>query len=678
MHEVPLLINIAMALVVAFVGGLLARRIRLPAIFGYLLAGIVIGPFTPGYIGDVETVSQLAELGVIFLMFGVGLHFSFQDLWRVRDIAIPGALAQTLLATLLGIGLTRLLGWPIVAGVVTGLAISVASTVVLLRGLMDASLLNTTHGQAAVGWLVMEDLLTVLILVLMPAFAPTEGDMALSHLGLTLLKAAAFVALVGFVGRRLIPWLLDRIAHTRSRELFILAVLAIALGTALGAAELFGVSLALGAFVAGAVVSESPLSHQVGADVLPFREAFAVLFFVSVGMLVNPAFLWQNIGPVLALTALILIGKPLIVLLLGLFFSRSAFTMLVIAAGLSQIGEFSFILGQAGLSLNLIRPEHYSLILAGALLSIMLNPLMFRLINPMHAALQRLPWLWRRLDRHDTPPPPADPGLSNHLVIVGYGQVGQQIVQVARSLEIPHLVIESDVERVELLNAAGTETLFGDAANSEVLTHAGLDRARVLVVTVPDDVSSEMVIVTARTLAPQLSIMARASAEAGVQRLAEVGAQVVIHPQLEGGLEMVRHTLLHLGFPLREVFEYTDAVRHDHYNIAVNTDDEHRLLHALLDAADNIEIHWLRLNADSPLIDRSLSEVNLRARTGASVVALLRNGHLQANPKSSTLFEVGDRIGLVGDPEQITAAIGLVEAKEAEMKNSQAALVEPT
>ena len=288
MHEITLLINITVALVVAFFGGLLARRLGLPTIVGYLLAGIVIGPFTPGFVGDTRTISQLAELGVIFLMFGVGLHFSLNDLWKVRAIAIPGALGQMVFATLLGFGISQLWGWTPAAGLVLGMAISIASTVVLLRGLMDNGLLNTAHGQAAVGWLVLEDLATVLILVLMPTLANISSGLDWAGLGLTLLKAAAFVVLVLFAGKRLIPWVLMRIAHTRSRELFILAILAIALGTAIGAAEIFGVSLALGAFVAGVVISESPLSHQVGADVFPFREAFAVLFFVSIGMLVNP------------------------------------------------------------------------------------------------------------------------------------------------------------------------------------------------------------------------------------------------------------------------------------------------------------------------------------------------------------------------------------------------------
>jgi CPA2 family monovalent cation:H+ antiporter-2 len=379
-------------------------------------------------VGDVDTISQLAELGVIFLMFGVGLHFSLRDLWRVRSIAIPGALGQMTMATLLGFGISRLWGWTPGAGIVLGFAISIASTVVLLRGLMDHGLLNTSHGQAAVGWLVLEDLATVLILVLMPTLVNTPGGFDWGQLAITLLKAAGFVIIVLFAGTRFIPWILMRIAHTRSRELFILAILAIALGIALGAAEIFGISLALGAFVAGVVVSESPLSHQVGADIVPFREAFAVLFFVSIGMLVNPGYLAGNIGPILTLTALIVLGKPIITFLMGLVFPWPARTTLVVAASLSQIGEFSFILGQAGIALGLLDQSQYSLILAGAILSITVNPLMFRTIRPAENFLKKSPGLWKLLDRQGPSMPLPVEGIRDHVVIVGYGQVGHHIV----------------------------------------------------------------------------------------------------------------------------------------------------------------------------------------------------------------------------------------------------------
>ena len=665
MHEVTLLVNIGVALAVAFLGGVIARRIGLPTIVGYMLAGIFIGPFTPGFVGDMETISQLAELGIIFLMFGVGLHFSLRDLWKVRSIAVPGALGRMVITTLFGFGLSRILGWSITAGIIIGLSISIASTVVLLRGLMDNGLLNTQQGQVAVGWVIVEDVATVLILVLMPALVPTAAGFDWKQLGLTLLKAAAFFIVVLFAGTRLIPWLLLRIAHTRSRELFILAILVIALGIALGAAELFGVSLALGAFVAGVVVSESPLSHQVGADVLPFRDAFAVLFFVSIGMLVNPGYLLSNIGPILVLTAVIVLGKVLVTLLMGAVLPWSALTTLVLSAGLSQIGEFSFILGQEGLNLGLLERDQYSLILAGALLSITVNTPMFKLIQPMERWLQRFPVAWKLLNRHFSLPIHKDI-YEDHVVIVGYGRVGRHIVSLLQELGIPHLVVEADAQRVEELNQRGISTLFGDAANSEVLTHAGLERARALVVAGPDEDANALIVTAARDIAPELPIIARAASEDGTRHLAELGAQDVIHPELEGGLEIVRHTLLELGFPSQEIYRYTDAVRRDHYDTGLNTEEEHRLLHELLEAANGLEVHWFRLDEGKPLLGQTLSEANLRAKTGASVIAILREGQLIANPKSMTVFQLGDRIGLIGDKEEIEAAQELLSRSESE------------
>src|SRR5262245_47058145 len=423
-HELALLTNITVALLTAFAGGYLARTLGLPALVGYLLAGMAIGPFTPGFVGDIADIGQLAEMGVIFMMFGVGLHFSLSDLWAVRRIAIPRAILQMVIATAFGFALPQAWGWTTGAGLVLGLAISIASTVVLLRGLVDNGLLNTAHGRVAVGWLVLEDLATIAVLVLLPALLGNHPGNPWQNAGLAILKTALFVAGMLLIGTKALPWLLRRIAHIRSRELFILAVVALALGTALGAAELFGVSLALGAFLAGVVIGESDVSHQVGAEVLPFREIFAVLFFVSVGMLVNPAALLANAGQVLSLTALIVIGKAVITVLLGLVLPASARTLLVVAAGLSQIGEFSFIVGQAGVSLGVLSQEQYGLILAASLLSIVINPLLFKAIPIAERIAQRVPVLWRLLERGGPTPQPVEHGMTEHVVVVGYGRVG--------------------------------------------------------------------------------------------------------------------------------------------------------------------------------------------------------------------------------------------------------------
>lgn len=577
MHELPILINITIALGVAFVGGLLAQRLKLPPLVGYLLAGVAIGPFTPGFVGDPSTIHQLAELGIIFLLFGVGLHFSLKDLWAVRDLALPGVLLQLVLTTLLGVLLTRLWGWSLAGGVLLGLSIAIASTVVLLRNLMDQGLLNTTHGQAVVGWLVLEDLVTVLILVLLPVLSPENTGAIWQTAGLALLKAIAFAALMLIAGTRLIPWFLLRVAHLRSRELFIVAIVVITFGTALGAATFFEVSLALGAFLAGVVLSESALSHQVGAEMLPFRETFAVLFFVSVGMLINPLDLFAHAGEVLALTALIVLGKSLLTVLFGGLLPRPAHTTLVIAAGRSQIGEFSFLLGQTGVMLGLLAQEQYSLLLAAAVLSITVNPFLFRTLPWIEARLRRFPRFWSWLDRHGPAQEPPVELSRDHVVVIGCGRVGQQVVRVLSHLGIPRLVVELDAGRVAELQRQKVPTLYGDAANSEILTHAHLEQARMVVVTLPDESAAEIVVATVRDMVPHMSIIVRATTQEGVRRLFELGADAVIHPELEGGLEIMKETLIRLDYPESGIQQYADAIRHGYDDPSIFAEAEQQV-----------------------------------------------------------------------------------------------------
>jgi CPA2 family monovalent cation:H+ antiporter-2 len=578
MHEFPILLNITIALGVAFVGGLIVRRLTLPPLVGYLLAGVAIGPFTPGFVGDLSTIEQLAELGVIFLLFGVGLHFSLRDLWAVRDLALSGVLLQLALSTLLVVLLTHLWGWSLASGVILGLAITIASTVVLLRNLMDEGLLTTTHGQAVVGWLVVEDLITVLILVLLPALSPNNTGAIWQAAGLALLKAVAFAVLMLLVGTRIIPWFLLRMAHLRSRELFIVAVVVITLGTAVGASAFFGVSLALGAFLSGVVISESALSHQVGAEILPFRETFAVLFFVSVGMLINPLHLLTHIWEVLVLTALVVLGKFLLTILLGGLLPRPAATVLVIAAGRSQIGEFSFLLGQVGVTLGLLAQEQYALLLAAAVLSITVNPFLFRALPWVETRLRQFPRFWTWLDRHGPTPQRIAEPVREHVVVIGCGRVGQHLVGVLSHLGIPRLVVELDAGRVAELQRQGVPTLYGDAANSDILAHVHVEQARVVVVTLPDEAAATIVVATVRDMAPHVPIIARAATQEGVRRLSEEGADEVIQPELEGGLMIMGETLARLGYQSSEIQRYTDTVRHEHYDLSLSTMPEQEAL----------------------------------------------------------------------------------------------------
>jgi monovalent cation:H+ antiporter-2, CPA2 family len=510
---------------------------------------------------------------------------------------------------------------------------------------------------------VLEDLATVLILVLLPTLVSQSGN-PLEGLGLALLKTAVFVAIMLFIGARVMPWLLTRIAYTRSRELFILAVVAVALGTAFAAYELFGISLALGAFLAGVVVSESDVSHQVGAEIIPFRDIFAVLFFVSVGMLVNPAVIVANAGQILALTILIVLGKAVITLLLALVVQGSGRTLIVVAAGLSQIGEFSFIVGQAGLALGLITQEQYGLILAGALLSIVINPLMFRAIPLIEQTLQRIPALWRRMEHGGPTPEPLHHAMTDHVVIVGYGRVGKHIGQVLEQLGIAYLVVEQDAAYAAEIQQKGIKTLFGDAANSEILNHTGLESARALVVTVPNETTAEMVVAAAHQIAPRLPIIARAGTESGVKRLSGLGARHVIHPELEGGLEVVRHTLLTLQYPMAQIQPYVDAVRRDAYEGALPGDKGYPVLDQLLTAVRGVDIAWQPIEEGSPVIGKSLAETNIRSMAGASVIALVRQHEVMPNPKSDVRFTQGDLLGLIGSAQELDAAAQLLSPVE--------------
>jgi CPA2 family monovalent cation:H+ antiporter-2 len=660
MHDVSLLGNIAVALTAALLGGLLARRLGLPTLVGYLLAGVAIGPFTPGFVGHSEMIAQLAELGVIFLMFGVGLHFSLGDLARVRKIAVPGALGQMTVTTVIGACLGALLGWSLPASLVLGVAISIASTVVLLRGFTDAGLLDTRQGRLAVGWLVVEDLTAVLILLVLPSFAPAAGGIDVMAIAITLLKAGVFIGLMLFVGRRVIPWVLLHIARTRSRELFVLFAVMAAAGTALASAALFGVSLALGAFLAGVVVSESPLSHQVGVDVLPFREAFSVLFFVSVGMLVDPAYVAANAGSVAALTLVILGWKAVAGATVCLALSQTLRTSVLVGLGIAQIGEFSFIVGRAGVDAGILRPEQYALILASAVLAITVNPLMFRSAGWIERAVGAKRWLGRHLDRGRGEGAEPPTGGEPHVVVVGCGRVGGHIVDVLGSIGVPRWVVESDAEKVEELRRRNVPVLFGDAANSDILKLARLEKARALVVTVPDETAAAVVVAGAKQLAPDLPMVARAATQAGMKHLSALGAADVIHPELEGGLEIVRHTLLRLGFPARDIQRYTDVVRSENYDTAIQSPEEHRALDLLLDAGDHVEIAWVTLADGSALSGSTLAEADLRARTGATVVAIRRDQALFPNPSPELRLQPRDQLALIGDGAQVSVAHALL------------------
>jgi len=559
MHHGPLIAILVAGLGLAFVFGALAQRFRISPLVGYLLAGVALGPFTPGFVADQNLANELAEVGVILLMFGVGLHFSLKDLLSVKAIAVPGAIVQIGIATLLGLGLGLALGWNWVSGAVFGLALSTASTVVLLRAMQERRMVQTEKGRIAVGWLIVEDIAMVLALVLLPVLAEalngpqagtgpgplaTRFDLGIwGALGLTVAKLLGFLAFMLIVGRRVIPWVLHWVAHTGSRELFRLAVLAVALGVAFISASLFGVSFALGAFFAGMILNESPLSQRAAEETLPLRDAFAVLFFVSVGMLFDPGILLRAPFSLLGTLAIILIGKSLGAWLIVRAFGRSNSTALTISASLAQIGEFSFILAGLGVSLAILPSEGRDLILAGAILSILLNPVTFALVDRFAAEAPAKPKpkpgiaeaVAEVVQEPEAEPTPdiAPTTLSDHMVVVGYGRVGALLGAglIARGEKL--LVIEEQGDAVAAAKRDGAELLLGNAADPAVLAAAGLDRARRLFVAIPQSFEAGQVCAQARRDNPELPIVARAHSDAEVAHLTKCGATLTIMGEAE-------------------------------------------------------------------------------------------------------------------------------------------------
>ncbi len=556
-HDVDLIILLAVGFGLALAFGYIAARLRLPPLIGYLIAGILISPNTPGVVGDIQLANQLAELGVMFLMFGVGMHFSLNDLMQVRRIALPGAILQIAVATLLGVGVSMLWGWSFGSALVFGLSLSCASTVVLLKALGDRGLLESINGKIAVGWLLVEDLVMVLALVLLPATAVLLGGQALEGssdgniwltLGITLLKVAGFIAFMLIVGKRLIPMIMQVVARLGSRELFTLTVVAAAVSIAFGAYKVFGVSMALGAFFAGMVVKESDFSHRAEEETLPLREIFSILFFVSVGMLFDPRIMIEQPLHVLAVVAIIMIGKTIAAMALVLFFRYPINTALTVGASLAQIGEFSFILAALGVSLNLLSLEGQNLILAGALISITLNSFIFAAIEPVQKWIRERSNLARLLERSGDPlamlpDEVSQDYLRDQVVIVGHGEVGRRITTSLMEQNIKVVIAEENREIVEKLRAKGIAAVSGVATEPGVLIQAHIQHARLLVISPMDILDIHKIVDIAKTLNPEIQVLvcAESKEEAEVIRRDNVGA--VYYAKEEMAKNMSRHIL---------------------------------------------------------------------------------------------------------------------------------------
>lgn len=577
--NLPLLTTLAAGLAAAWVLGLLTQRIGLSPIVGYLLGGVVIGPYTPGFVGDEKIAHQLAEIGVILMMFGVGLHFKIKDLFAVRGIAIPGAIVQSLAATGVGTAIFLAFGWPWQSGMVLGMSMAVASTVVLLRVLLDRQMLSTPHGHAAVGWLLVEDVFTVLALVMVPMITiggvvegmEGEGGRSIAaEIGLAVARLGLLVAIVLLAGSKVVPWLLARVARLRSRELFTLTVLVLSIAIAVGSAALFGVSVALGAFLAGMVVAQSPTSHQAAADALPLRDAFGVLFFVAVGMLFDPGFVVREPWMLAAGVGIVMIIKPLAALVIVAVLGYPGRTALTVALGLAQIGEFSFILGQVALSHGIIPPEGQFILVGTAMISITLNPLLFGSLDRIEEWLRRRPRLWRLLDGkaerrrrlvNEASAQRIAEATKPLAIVVGYGPVGRLVDGLLRDAGFHTVILEMNLRTVEGLVAKGRSAVFGDATRREILDEVGIRRAAYLVVTLPHAESRTDLIHAARELNPEIQIVMRARFLAEADALAGEERTATVYEEGETGLALARKVMELRQMKPDAIDAFEDAVR---------------------------------------------------------------------------------------------------------------------
>jgi K+:H+ antiporter len=573
-----IIVTLVAAFVAAFAGGMLASRLGLPTIIGYLAAGIVIGPYTPGGSVSPDLAAELAEIGVILLMFGVGLHFSIKELLAVGPIAIPGAIGQSFTATVLGVGVSQLWGWSLEEGIILGLSISVASTIVLLRALEDRNMVETHAGHVAVGWLIVEDIFTVVVLVVLPAYAGADKELPgiASHLlpqtgaalqiVIALAQAALFVVVMVVIGVKVIPTLLEEVVREGSRELFTLSILAIALGVAYGSAEFFGASLALGAFLAGMVLNESELSHRAGLEALPLRDAFAVVFFVSVGMIFDPEILTDEPLLVVAVVLIVMVGKAVAAFVIVTVLGFGLRTGVTVSAALAQVGEFSFILISLAVSLELFPEESASLVLAAALISISFNPFAFASLDFILGKLIRNERLVRFAERRR---PGAEgetelPSVRRHAVVCGYGTTGAGLIRTLAGRGLPFVIIESDPFVFERARNAGLPAVFGDATRIDILEQAGIADARMCAITFSSPADALLASQAARQINPRIDVIASSTGD-GVALLRRAGATEVVDPEFESTLEFVRHALHRFGIDSREIGAIQSNWRADRY-----------------------------------------------------------------------------------------------------------------
>jgi CPA2 family monovalent cation:H+ antiporter-2 len=651
--------DIALITVAGLIGGLIAQRFKQPLLLGYILAGVLVGPFTFGpTVSEIHDIELLAEIGVALLLFALGLEFSLKELQPVRKIALLGTPLQIILTMALGLGIGRLLGWDWFISVWFGGLISLSSTMVILKTLMSQGKMGTLSSRVMIGMLIVQDLAVVPMMIILPQLSDPEAGLPV--LGLAALKAAVFLFLMVFVGTRLLPKLVAYIANWNSRELFLLSITAIGLGIGY-ATYLFGLSFAFGAFIAGMVLSESDFGHQALSDIIPLRDLFGLLFFVSVGMLLDPAFLVANWQTVLVVVLLVAAGKGLIFGGLSRLFGYGNIVPLAVGLGLFQVGEFSFVLARVGISSGSISQDLYALTLTTAIVTMLLTPIVSGLAGPLYALRNRL--------NHREPLRTIhipQSGLAGHVVIAGGGRMGQYIAEVLYRLSLDFVIIEIDNRRVEQIKKANLPVIYGDAGQSVVLEAAHIEKASLVLVTTPAISVTQSVVKEVRLLNPEVHIVARVEGLGPMEALAKNGVYEMVQPEFEASLEMTRQALLHLNIPTAEIQKYTDTVRRDLYAPLYETHPKYERLAQLQSATRLLDFDWVNLPANSALVGQTIGQSMIRSRTGASVVGVLRDGRLEANPGTDFTFAAEDRVAVMGNAEQIAAFQGMA------VKNSNA------
>jgi monovalent cation:H+ antiporter-2, CPA2 family len=644
--------DIALILVAALLGGLVARRLGLPLILGYILAGVAVGPNTGGpTVSSVHDIELLAEIGVALLLFTIGLHFPLDELAPVRRVALFGTAAQMALTIAFGYGLGRLLGFGWQEAAWFGALLSLSSTAVVLKSLSEQGVMGTLSSRVIIGMLVAQDLAVVPLIIVLPELGSL--GQGLSELGVAALRAAAFVAVMVVFGRRVLPWLMARVAAWNSRELFLISVVAIGLGVGY-ATYLFGLSFAFGAFVAGLVLSQSDYSHQALADVEPLRDVFAMLFFVSVGMLLDPAFLIQNAGTVALVVALVFAVKGLVFAGVVRAFGYGNIIPFAVGLGLFQVGEFSFVIARVGVEEGAISESSYSIVLSTAVITMSLTPFAMRLAPLLYGRWrERFPK--EAMSTFNLP----ERGLGDHVVIAGYGRVGSFVARLLARLDQPFVVVDPNPGRADEARDSGYPVVYGDAGAEPVLEAAGVRRARLVIVTVPDPVGARLVVERARSINPNVHVVARTTTVEQLEELGRLGVYEAVHPESEAGLELGRQALSHLGVPAGDIQRFADEVRRELYAPITRQGTEGDLLAQLERASRQIETEWVRLPENSPLEGRTIGDLGVRTQTGASIVAIVRDDLVLAGPGPDVRFEPGDLVGVLGTREQRAAFVAL-------------------